>query len=407
MKIIKTPVFLICFLIILDHCLKIYVKTHFYLNEVYPIATPWLKIHFVENPGFIYGISFGGYFGKVNLTINRILLTILYCFILKWFQYYKLNLKIIVAMCCIIAGSIGNTIDNIFYASIFSDSALNPLMPAHILPNPVWYKLFFGSAIDMLNLPFLNYIQFPHWLPIWGGQKIEFLNYVFNLADLFINIGIVLMCTQIKYLFTKMKTLDLYLQHKITQKETHKTPDGFYFLIFIVTITCILFFANINTFSLKLRLNVYAQIIPAINAMLNSGVAICLCLGFMFALQNKFNWHQKMMWTALIISCIFFTLFICHIVVNGLVKFGDLNHDNMLSNAELEQAKYWQFIYYGLLSVHIFIACIVLPLVLITVYHSLKKNILIHKTLGKYLFWLWLFVSVSGPIIWYIGKAYY
>lgn len=177
---------IIFLVIIIDQALKIWVKTHFYLGESHEI-TSWFHIHFIENNGMAFGWEFGS---KLLLTVFRIVLTTL-LLVYMWRLRRRPDVKTgyIVCLSLITAGALGNIIDCMFYGLIFN----NPYPPevAVMFPDGGGYgSLFHGYVVDMLYFPLVSW-YWPDWMPWVGGERFEFFQPVFNIADAAISVGII------------------------------------------------------------------------------------------------------------------------------------------------------------------------------------------------------------------------
>lgn len=172
--------------IILDQILKIWVKTHFYLNEDLAI-TSWFHLHFIENNGMAFGMEFGP---KIFLTIFRLVLAAGLIWVLVRIKAMAaVKTGFLVCLALIIAGAIGNIIDCVFYGVIFN----NPMPPevAQMFPPGGGYAtLFHGRVVDMLYFPLFSF-TWPGWMPGVGGQEFLFFQPVFNLADAAISCGMI------------------------------------------------------------------------------------------------------------------------------------------------------------------------------------------------------------------------
>lgn len=172
--------------IILDQILKIWVKTHFYLNEDLEI-TSWFHLHFIENNGMAFGMEFGP---KIFLTIFRLVLAAALIWVLVRIKAMAaVKTGFLVCLALIIAGAIGNIIDCVFYGVIFN----NPMPPevAQMFPPGGGYAtLFHGRVVDMLYFPLFSF-TWPGWMPGVGGQEFLFFQPVFNLADAAISCGMI------------------------------------------------------------------------------------------------------------------------------------------------------------------------------------------------------------------------
>jgi signal peptidase II len=173
-------------LVLIDQTLKIWIKTHFILGEEVKIFD-WFIIHFTENNGMAFGIEFGGYLGKVLLTLFRIIVVGVGIKYVIDLSKTKIPTGALIALGLIIGGAIGNIIDSSFYGVIFNESYNNL---AHFLPEKGGYSSFLhGKVVDMLYFPLLN-SHYPEWLPFFGGEHFIFFRPVFNIADAGISIGI-------------------------------------------------------------------------------------------------------------------------------------------------------------------------------------------------------------------------
>lgn len=179
--------YLLIFIILLvDQLSKVYIKTNFMLNEAYPVFN-WFKIQFLENEGMAWGTVIPGEYGKLILTVFRILAVggigyWLWDAVRKHFSNY-----LIVAIALIFAGALGNIIDSVFYGVIFDDSHGKL---ATLFAEQPYGTLFHGKVVDMLYFPFVEDYILPQWLPIWGGKTFTFFNAIFNIADMAISTGV-------------------------------------------------------------------------------------------------------------------------------------------------------------------------------------------------------------------------
>lgn len=160
-----------------------------YGEEFSMFGTDWGLVHFVENPGMAFGITLGGSYGKLILSLFRIVAVVFLGYYIKMLLDAKSNFGLLASFALILAGALGNIIDSAFYGLIFSESPYHGGL-AELFPEGGGYAPFlYGKVVDMLYFPmFSGY--FPDWLPIWGGEHFLFFKPVFNIADAAITIGV-------------------------------------------------------------------------------------------------------------------------------------------------------------------------------------------------------------------------
>jgi signal peptidase II len=185
-------------LIIIDQVIKFWVKTHLTIGQTLPLIGQWFNIHFVENEGMAFGISFGQQIGKLVLSIVRILLVGALC----WYFVYRLKRDkmdgvVLTIFCLVIAGAFGNIIDSMFYGLLFTES--NFLEVAQWSPGHRYAPFFFGKVVDMF---YLKLFPIPDKFPLWGGSY--FFPAIFNFADSCITVGIVLAIIFNKRIFSDL-----------------------------------------------------------------------------------------------------------------------------------------------------------------------------------------------------------
>ncbi|MCP9236877.1 lipoprotein signal peptidase [Lewinella sp. JB7] len=190
----KLTLFLILFtVLLLDQALKFWVKTHMHYGEEFGIlGADRALIHFVENNGMAFGLSFGGRVGKLVLSLFRIVAVVLLAYYLAELLRQRASRLLVAAFAFIEAGALGNIIDSVFYGVLFSQST--PHGPvAEFLPAGGGYEsLFFGRVVDMFYFP-LVYGVYPQWFPLIGGNPFLFFRPIFNVADVSITVGVVLL----------------------------------------------------------------------------------------------------------------------------------------------------------------------------------------------------------------------
>jgi putative membrane protein len=149
------------------------------------------------------------------------------------------------------------------------------------------------------------------------------------------------------------------------------------------------------------------HIFAAINAIINSTVTILLVSALIAVKRKNYLLHKKLMMTAMILSILFLVSYICHHLLAGDTRFGDLNGDGLVTDAEKEQAGTIRIIYYILLGTHIPLAGIILPFILYTVYRSMIGEYERHRKLARITWPIWLYVAISGVAVYLLISPYY
>jgi signal peptidase II len=188
----KKVIALIALIIFIDQAIKFYIKLNYFIGEEHMMLGSWARLHFVENEGMAWGLKFGGGFGKIALTLFRLIAVIWGSFLIKGFIEKKYHNGFIFCAALIYAGAVGNLIDSMFYGLLFEASVPYTTMVAHMLPLGGGYAPFLhGRVVDMFYFPMIRDAHFPNWFPIWGGEEFEFFRPVFNFADAAISTGVI------------------------------------------------------------------------------------------------------------------------------------------------------------------------------------------------------------------------
>ncbi len=119
--------------LLVDQSVKFWIKTNMTIGEeLYPLGVDWAVIHFVENPGMAFGLTFGGEYGKLALTWLRIIAVVAIGFALRRMVAHHASRLQVVSVALVLAGALGNIIDSTFYGMLFSAST--PYEVAKLLP---------------------------------------------------------------------------------------------------------------------------------------------------------------------------------------------------------------------------------------------------------------------------------
>ena len=214
---IRTVALVILGIIIADQALKIWVKTSMLYGQQHYLLGTWLRLYFIENEGMAWGWKFGGDWGKLALTIFRLVAVIFGVFYIRGIVQKKYHRGFVLCVAMIFAGALGNLIDSMFYGLIFSGS--NDGTPlATMFPKGGGYAGFLhGKVVDMIYAPIIENKTLPSWIPFWGGERFTFFSPTFNIADAAISVGVIAILIFQKKFFKK---------EALSTVETNKVKDS-------------------------------------------------------------------------------------------------------------------------------------------------------------------------------------
>lgn len=178
-------------------------------------------------------------------------------------------------------------------------------------------------------------------------------------------------------------------------------------LIYAVSIVVFAAVALLSKYKLNVNLGFNVHIFAIANAIINSLVMILLCAGLITVKQKKYELHKKIMLIAIVLSVLFLVSYIAHHLLAGETKFGDINHDGILSDEEKLQAGGLRIFYYIILLTHIPLAAIMLPFILFTAYRALTGEYEAHKKLVRITWPVWFYVAFSGITVYLLISPYY
>ena len=143
------------------------------------------------------------------------------------------------------------------------------------------------------------------------------------------------------------------------------------------------------------------------NAIINSCVVLLLIVALIAVKSKNYILHRNIMLTAMFLSILFLVSYICHHLFAGETRFGDVNHDGILTEAEKTAVGSSRMIYYILLGTHIPLAGIILPFILFSAYRALTGEYDKHKKLVRITWPIWFYVAVTGVIVYWMIRPFY
>jgi putative membrane protein len=151
----------------------------------------------------------------------------------------------------------------------------------------------------------------------------------------------------------------------------------------------------------------FALFLPKLNAILNGTCSVLLLLSLYFIKQKKIAVHKRINIGAFILSSLFLVSYILFHYLTPETRYGDINGDGIVSPSELAAAGSLRTVYFCILIPHIILAAVVLPLVLISFYWGLKMQVQKHKKIVRWTFPIWMFVTITGVIVYLMISPYY
>lgn len=178
-------------------------------------------------------------------------------------------------------------------------------------------------------------------------------------------------------------------------------------LIWVVSVVVLLLVGAMRQYKLPVPDGWDVGFLPAVNAILNALTAVSLVFSLYFIKQKNVVAHRNANATALGLSVLFLLCYVVYHFTTPEVKFGDLDHDGLLSAAETAAVAGVRPVYLIILFSHIILAGILLPFILLTTLRALVGKYEIHRKMARYVWPLWLYVAVTGPIVYLMLRVYY
>jgi signal peptidase II len=200
---IRTVVIIILAIIVVDQALKIWVKTNMFYGEQIFLLGRSLRLYFIENEGMAWGWKFGGDWGKLILTLFRLVAVVFGVFYIRNIVRKKYHRGFVICVAMIFAGALGNLIDSMFYGLIFSGSDDGAPLAVLFPPGGGYAGFLHGKVVDMIWAPIIENKTLPGWIPFWGGERFTFFSPIFNIADASISVGVIAILLFQKRFFKK------------------------------------------------------------------------------------------------------------------------------------------------------------------------------------------------------------
>ena len=164
-------------------------------------------------------------------------------------------------------------------------------------------------------------------------------------------------------------------------------------LIWIFSFVIFSAIAAMGAIHLKVDLGFNVHIFATVNAIINTMVTFLLAAALVAIKLRKFLLHKRLMLVAMMLSVLFLLSYVCHHLFAGDTKYGGTGA--------------LRYLYFFILTTHIFLAAIIMPFVLFTAYRALIAEFPQHRKLARITWPIWFYVAVTGPVVYLMIKAYY
>lgn len=177
--------------------------------------------------------------------------------------------------------------------------------------------------------------------------------------------------------------------------------------VWVITVLVLLLVGMMRQIKIPLPEGVSFDMLPAVHAALNSGAALALVAALVAIKAGRVSLHRRCIYTALALSGVFLLSYVTYHFTTPETRFGDSNGDGLLQEGELAAAGASRLIYLLLLLSHIVLAALSLPFILLTFVYGFTNQPGRHRKMARWVFPVWLYVAITGPLCWWMLRPYY
>lgn len=174
--------------------------------------------------------------------------------------------------------------------------------------------------------------------------------------------------------------------------------------IFVFVVVILL---NRKVIPIKIATPSFVYLFPKFNAIINGTCTILLLVSLYFIKNKNIVAHKKINILTFLLSSLFLVLYIVYHYFSPETMYGDLDHDGILSSYENSLTGKLKYVYYVILTSHIILAAVVLPLILLSFQLGLQMQVEKHRKLVRYSFPIWLYVTITGVLVYIMISPYY
>ncbi len=147
--------------------------------------------------------------------------------------------------------------------------------------------------------------------------------------------------------------------------------------------------------------------LPPFHSSLNALAAVALIAALYFIKNGNMKAHRNSIYAAMVLSGMFLLSYVLYHMTNESIRFGDTNLDGVTDDAEKLAVGSIRYIYYFLLLTHVLLSAIILPFIFVTFNRAFTNQFERHKKIARYIYPLWLYVAITGPICYLMLRPFY
>ncbi len=178
-------------------------------------------------------------------------------------------------------------------------------------------------------------------------------------------------------------------------------------VVWVISAAILLLVAIMRQVKIDLPEGVSLHFLPPLHALLNSGAAFALLMAVFSIKGGKVKSHQRWIYLAMTCSLLFLLSYVAYHFTTAETHYGDLDGDGSLNDAERETVGGMRVLYLAVLLSHIVLAAISLPFILLTFVYGFTNQFEKHRKMAKKVFPVWLYVAITGPIVYLLLRPYY
>ncbi|MEM6700195.1 MAG: DUF420 domain-containing protein [Bacteroidota bacterium] len=175
----------------------------------------------------------------------------------------------------------------------------------------------------------------------------------------------------------------------------------------IVTAVVLVLVGLMRRVSIDLPEGLDLHFLVPFHATVNAMTAVALIIALIFIKQRNFVAHRNTMTVALVLSAIFLLSYVAYHFTNDPTIYGDLNGNGALEDSEKAQVGGMRTVYLVLLLTHIVLAAVIFPFILFTFIRAYTNQFKKHRKIARWVYPLWLYVAITGPVLYWMLKPYY